>query len=152
MVWGESPLPTLSKGSLMSKVYRVSDKIHVKIGEIKVEISPLKHIQKAEVQEVLMTGKTSDAVKGAALAIKYALKNIEGVKDSTGKPYELAFGPDKYLTEDSLDDLFNLKESDNIALMCLNLLNGIPDKFTDPSTGKPLKGVSIVEEKSSRKK
>lgn len=135
----------------MSTIYRTSDRIKVKIGEITVKLSPLSYMQKNEVQTHLTSKNVDGLLKGAACAVKYAVKDIQGVQDSDGREYELEFEGDS-LSEDCLNDLFNFHESQNLTTICMTLLDGIPKQFMDLQTGKPIKGVSIVKDGKSGKK
>lgn len=132
----------------MAKIYKTTDKIPVKIGELVFEISPLSRIQKADIQALIMEGKLADA---AFLSVKYAVKSVKGLKYGQGD-YELEFDDNNNITEDSLDDLSNIEESTNLHIACISLINGIPKEFVDPDTGKKLKDVSFVENEVSKGK
>src|SRR5690606_3486695 len=80
--------------------------------------------------------------EGTALALKYAVKSISGVKDSDGKPYELKF-EGEFLSEESIDDLLNLEITDKLVLACSTLVNGVPKDFTDVN-GNKIEGVEII--------
>lgn len=134
----------------MSKIYRISDRIRLKVDDIEVAISPLSFNQKMNVQAEVLKGDSMSAMRGAALAIKYALKEISGLKCSDGDQYELEFSDD-VLSDRCLDDLFNLRVSEKLALVSLNLLQGVPDEFVDPNSGQAIEGVSMVEEASEKK-
>lgn len=100
------------------KVYKTSDKIPVKIGDIVVTISPLSRGQK---QEILSLSKNSsgileeNAFDMSALALKYSVKNIKGLKNLDGSDYNLKLDESGFVSDESIDDLFNIEE--NIKLI-----------------------------------
>jgi len=127
----------------MAIVYRTSDRIKIKVGELVVSVSPLNRYQKAKVQELTMVGKDIDA---ASTALKAGIKNIEGLEDIHNEPYKLVFDDNKELTDECIDDLMNLELAPELVNICVSLLNGIPKEFVNPVTGKKLKGVEFVKE------
>ncbi len=135
----------------MTKLYRSSDRISIKVDDITIKISPLSFHQKAEMQSLLITGNPMDIVKAAHYAVRCAVKEISGVKLHDGSQYELEFDGD-ILSEECVSDLFNIPQKDKIGLICTELLNGIPNGFLDPQTGEKLEGVSIIRSKSPAKK
>lgn len=138
----------------MSKIYRLSDRIKVKVDGLVVEISPLSLHQKAEIESDILTGSVESSMRGAANAVRYSVKDISGIEDASGNSYELEFDESgKALTQDCIDDLFNLPETQKLMLACLNLIKSIPDEFIDPNTGEAIQGVKIIKtQESSRKK
>ena len=134
----------------MEKIYRTSDRIRVKIGGLVVTISPLGFDQKSEIQALALSTSLVDGLDSAKKAVKYSVKDVEGLEDSNGA-YKIEFD-ESGVSEESLDILFNTAVSDNLAFTCLNLLKSIPKEFINPHTGKKLKGVSIVKTTSGKKK
>lgn len=133
----------------MAKIYRMSDRIKLKIDDLVVTIGPLSIHQKAAVEEV---SASSGLLKATMEAMKYAIKDIEGLTTADGSPYSLERDDDGNLTEGCLDDLFNIEQSYRISSVCLNLINNIPDEFIDLNTGKKLEGVEFVVDKESKRK
>lgn len=116
----------------MAKIYRLSDKIKVDFGGgLVVTISPLNRVQKQEIQNLVVNG---DAIEGAFKAVKYAVKGIEGIEDASGKPYKLKFDDDKTLSEEALEDLFNMEASTKLSTVCVNLLNGVGEYLPEGVT------------------
>ena len=139
----------------MARIYRTTDRISLSVDDLTIVISPLSVHQKALVEEAAKGGGTSNLLKASLEAVRYSLKDIRGVVDSDDKEYTLEFNPDGSLTDQCLDDIFNIQESTKLISIALNLVNGVPEKFYDLSTGNPLEGVSFVESKEkpkSRKK
>lgn len=136
----------------MAKIYRTTDIIHLNVDGIKFGVSPLTFEQKMEIQTQMLSGKPTDAMKAAAVAVKCALKKIEGIQDSSGNPYELQF-ENGCITDQCWDDLQNMAQSQKLTMVCLNLLSSIPEEFIDPATGKRIEGVKRIDkEKPSAKK
>lgn len=115
---------------------------------MEISIRPLTYHEKSEISQMMVDGKVG---KAAIEAVKVAVKDIKGVKDTKGNEYQLDFEGDK-LSENTIDDLMNLEHSKKLILVCLNLLSTVPEEFIDDNTGKPIEGVSIIKEKKSRKK
>lgn len=134
----------------MQKIYRLSDRIPLKIGGLTIKVGPLTFAQKADVQAELAKGSTISSMAAARKSIQYGLKEIDGLIDPQGNPYKLEI-QDGAISDVCMDELMNIKENEYLAVICLNLLNGIPDAFIDLVTGKPLEGVQIVAESSEKK-
>lgn len=128
----------------MAKIYRMSDRIRLKIDDIEVTIGPLSIHQKASVEEV---ASSAGLLKATMEAMRYAIKDIKGLKDSEGKEYELEKDDDGYLSETTLDEICNIEQSFKLSSVCLNLINAIPDEFVDPNTGQKLEGVEFIVDK-----
>lgn len=130
----------------MAKIYRRTDRVSVKIGDVTVKLAPLSSHEKAEIQQAMILGRAKgdirEATRGMVLSLKYAIKGIEGVIDSDGNPYTLKFENDQ-LTDSCVDDLLNMELTERLALICAALVKGIPDQFTD-NNGVKLEGVEIV--------
>ena len=135
----------------MAKIYKISDRIKVKVGGLTVKIGPLTFDQKAEIQALATSGDFKKSLQSAKLSVKYSVKDIDGLEDAEGNKYELSTD-EEGLSEDCLNELFNLEESEKLSMMSLGLLQGIPKQFTNPFTGEPLEGVKIVKESAGKKK
>lgn len=135
----------------MVKIYKTTDRIPVKIDSLKFSLSPLTFEQKSEIQAELLTGSPLSVVKAAKLAVKYAVKGLDGVQTADGEKYELEF-EGEVLAENCVDDLLNIDQDDKLSFVCTTLLNGIPKDFLDPNTGEKMQGVSILRKASPKKK
>lgn len=133
----------------MSKILRVSDRVNVQIDDIKLKLAPLSYLHKMEIQDFMVdaaAGNMLSAMKGAAKAIKYSVKGLEGVEQYDGKAYELVFEEDGSLKDECVDDLLNLEQSNKLMTVCAALLNGLPqNELKHPTTGEILKGISFGE-------
>ena len=103
-----------------------------------------------DVQALVLEGTAMSAMKGAALALKYSLKEIKGLESEEGE-YQLEV-ENNMVTDNCIDDLFNIEQGTKLTLVALNLLQGIPESFINPENGEPIKGVKILKGKSSGKK
>jgi len=135
----------------MTKIYKVTDKIKVDVGGLVFHISPLTFDQKSEIQALAASGDFKKSLQSAKLAVKYAVKDVDGLEDVDGNPYKLE-RDDSGVSEDSLDSLLNLQQSESLQMACLGLLQGIPKQFINPFTNEKLEGVSIVKEGAGKKK
>lgn len=130
----------------MTRIYRTTDRIPVKVDTLTVTISPLSFDQKTELQSIMMQA-TKDplfAVRGARLAIKYAVKDVQGLEDADG-PYKVTLGEDGNLTDACVDDLLNTEENPKLITLCSTLIAGVPKQVIDPMTKKPMDGISFPE-------
>lgn len=135
----------------MAKIYRTTDIIPINIDGLLVNISPLTFEQKMDIQAEILKGSPQSAMSAAALAVKSSVKSISGVENQDGSPYEVALVNNK-MSDECWNDLQNIEQAQKLIMVCLNLINGIPKDFSDPNTGKPLQGVSIVKDQSKGKK
>lgn len=134
----------------MSVVYKMSDRVKVKVDTIELTIGPLDFKVKSDIQSLFMTGKY---LEGSVLAIKNGVKEINGLKLSDGSDYKLEFDSDGKISEDSINDIFNIEEAAKINLIAVSLINGIPSgEFVDPDTGKKIEGVTFVDRPKAEKK
>lgn len=137
----------------MAKIYRKTDRIKIKIDDITVSISPMTISQKTEIQSFMNDGLIGRNLKamthGMVLMLKYGLKDISGLEDQDNKPYRLQFENDM-VTDECIEDLFNIELKDKLVNVCSALLNGIPKKIVD-HTGKELEGVQIISDKDQEK-
>ena len=132
------------------RVYRTTDIVKLKIGELEVGISPLSYAQKAEIQAQILTGNVKGAIEGARLAVKYGVKSVSGLEDADGNAYELA-KDESGLSDSAVDDLLNVEPGETLSLVCLNLIKGLPGTFVDPNTGQELKGVKVLSDNAEKK-
>lgn len=139
----------------MAKIYKSTDKIKLKLGELQISVSPLTFYQKSEIQLILQEAASKKdpmgLMKAAFVCVKYAVKEIHGVETADGSQYELEFDGD-VLSDECVNDLFSLEESEKLSLVCINLLQSRYSKFIDPNTQEILKGVEIIEKSKPEKK
>jgi hypothetical protein len=129
-------------------IYKITDRIPIVMGEVKVWISPLTFAQKAALgaATVLRGGKeVTDGFKAAMLSLKYSVKEIEGVQGADGNPYELDFESDGTLTDDCANELFQLECSPLLVKACAKMSNGLSDEIEGVTID--VKGVKSVKKK-----
>ena len=130
-------------------VYSTDDIIKINIEGLTLSVSPLTYKQKDEIQSLFINRQ---ALEGAVKAMRYAIKDIEGLKNRDGSDFKLKRKAGQ-LDDKTIDALLNAPFGTKMNLVCVSLLNGIPDQFLHPETGEPLEGVSFVESGTvSRKK
>lgn len=89
----------------------MTDRIPVRIGELTFWISPLSAGQKGILlaQGKMVSGEeTEEAMRGAALVLKFSVKGVDGCKDATGGEYKCEFDPDGCLTDDCVSEILQL--------------------------------------------
>ena len=130
----------------MSKIYKTTDRIAIKVDDITIKIGPLTFAQKSEVMAMMVKGqKESDYLllnQAILKSVSYAVKSVEGFKDSNDEDYKLKFDDSNTdcLDESSLNDLANCAYSEKILGICSKLLQGVPADFK-------IDGVEVVEKK-----
>jgi hypothetical protein len=135
----------------MAKIYRATDIIPLEIDGLVVNISPLTFEQKMDIQSEILKGDAQSAMRAAARAVKSAVKSIQGIENQDGSEYKLQMENGK-LTDTCWDDLQNIEQAQKLIMVCLSLISGIPKEFVDSNTGKPIQGVSLIQDKSKAKK
>lgn len=134
------------------KIYKATDRLSVKIGELVFKLAPLEVLHKNEIALAQKDGPLMPIF----YAMKYSLKGIEpGLKDSLGEPTELEFDADGNLTDSCLNWIFNSEESEavqKLQLVCVALINGIPKQIVYPDTKKPIEGVKILNPTKGKSK
>lgn len=134
----------------MSRIYKRSDRIVVRIDGITVRLAPLSLMQKTEIQQAMINGSTrgdlQEATRGVVLALKYSIKGMEGVEDSDGAAYKLEMDEAGDLTDECISDLFNLEMKDKLAMVCGQMVNAIPASHFTNEKNEALEGVEIVRE------
>ena len=140
------------------KIYRTTDRIPVKIGELIFKVAPLSSHQKIEILscQVSEAGTSyQNVAKATFLAVKYGVKEVEGLEYATCEDkYELKFDdPTKAaLTDDCVNELLSMEYREELVMACFAFMNKIPKEIVNPTTGKPLKGVQVLKAESTDKK
>ena len=137
----------------MTKIYRNTDRITLKVDDLFVKVAPLTLSQKAHVQQVSLDAVRKQDLKltqdSIVLVLKYAIKGITGLYNSDETPYMLEFD-NGVLTDQCAEDLLNLELKDKLTMVCMGLLSGVPSEFTD-NQNKALAGVQIIKVESEKK-
>lgn len=136
----------------MAKIYKMSDRIKIKIGDVEFKLSPLNLDQKAEITEAMSKGRRGDTksmIHGGRLLIKYSVKGVNGLQNQDGSAYSLNF-ENGILNDETSDELLNLDFAETLLMVCTNLVNKIPKEFTGID-GTKLEGVTFIKEESPEK-
>jgi hypothetical protein len=132
----------------MAKIYRTSDRIKIQIDDVVVTISPLSYHQKMDAQSDIANGQLKKDFNlmnsGIIKSLKYAIKDVKGLVDAKGKPYKLEF-IDGVLSEQCVDDIFNIELHKKLTMVCAALMSGVPSEFTDQD-GNKIEGVEIISD------
>lgn len=130
----------------MRRIYKLSDRIRIKVGDLTVILRPLTYKEKADIQSEMITssGNIRGAMDAAVNALKCALVGFEGISNADGSPY--------VYSEADFDDVLNMPESSTLTKAAMNLLNNIPKEFVDPHTAQKLQGVEFLDEVNEEKK
>lgn len=133
----------------MAIIYRITDRIEIKIDDFKIKIRPMTIAERSQVVEALSEAQKSNSVakinEASLIPIRICLKGLDGVQDSNGEPYQLQFEDDGLLTEECLSDLLSMGSQGKIAEICMGLLNGIPEKLQ-------IEGVEFAKPSAKKKK
>lgn len=103
-------------------IYRLTDRIPVKVGELTFWLSPLSTEQKGKLSSfssIVSGEKIEDALKAAAETIRMSVKQVDGLKDAQGNAYEVELGPDGLLTSECVSELTQLDGCDKIVRLAV---------------------------------
>lgn len=135
----------------MARIYRKSDRIKLKVDDVILEVAPLSHHVKTEIQQLLLSGRTEGSIKkmnqGIDLAVKHSVKSISGVYDLDGNEYKLVMEGD-VLSDESVSDLLSMSLTNKLVIICSNLAAGNNESFVNMDGGI-LDGVEIITEKKT---
>lgn len=127
-------------------IYETSDRIKLKVDTLEFEVSPLPFLVKSKIQALVIQG---DALGAAAMAMKHGIKSVKGLKKKDQSDYQLELVND-VLSDKTIDTLMNIKHSQTLITICMNLIVGMPEKQFVDAEGKALEGVSIVEDSEKK--
>ncbi len=111
-------------------------------------VTPLTFKQRAEVNGEIqkVAGQmVRNSFEMAGLAVKYALKGIEGLMDGSGTPYKLEFDKNEMVTDECLDFLVSIPDHGGTLFNACTSLSaeGVYTKLTD-NNGKIIEGVKVL--------
>lgn len=109
------------------KVYKLTDRIPVKIDGVTFMVAPLSFEQKAEIlscKKIVKGEETEDHAKMVQLSIKYSVKSVSGLQNADGSEYQLEL-VDGVLSDACISELLSLSIQGKLATACANLMNGI---------------------------
>ncbi len=114
------------------------------------ELSPLSANQKAQVT-ALVTMKAGqlmqDSLAMSILAIKLAVKGVDGLENADGTPYQLVFDSKGMLDEATVSDLMNLDRAAEVMITAsMHLVNdGVPSVLRNRATGQVMSNVEVIQ-------
>lgn len=133
----------------MIVIYDKNARIPIEIGEVKFWVSQLLVGQKSSLLDLTKNEageQKTDKYAFAFKLIKYCVKEVEGLTYYDGRDYSLSFDPDGNLSDDSVNELFQLDQSSSLIIAASHLFNKIQDldadgikidiKNTRPATSK----------------
>lgn len=132
------------------KIYRMTDRIPLKIGDVTFKLGPMSAEQKMDISGCYKTveGESVADVGAATMKVlKYSVKDVEGIEyGAGGGEYKVSFvnGCDAELTDDCVGELLTLEQKSQLVTACFAFVNEIPKQVNDPITNKKLKGVEIL--------
>jgi hypothetical protein len=109
------------------KVYRLTDRIPVKIDGVTFMVAPLSFEQKAEIlgcKKIVKGEETEDHAKMVWLSIKYSVKSVTGLQNQDGSEYVIEL-VDNSLSDATISELLSLPIQGKLATACANLMNGV---------------------------
>jgi len=135
-------------------VYRSTDRIKIKIHDVELIVKPLSYFEKSQVEGILFKEGgviRENSILALAKLIKYSIKEISGVNNLDGTPYQLSFDADGSLLESSIDELMNMGISNDLTIVLFGIRNSIPNEIVGVD-GTPLKHIQITPFDGSGKK
>lgn len=120
-------------------IYRMTDRIPIKIGGVTFQVAPLSHYQKATLLEFRKTLKGVELIDSFKLTEKVmacSIKGVDGLTLRDGSPYELKWDDSGELTTDCVAELMQV---DGFEKMIQVVQKFAFDSITDPK----LEGVEI---------
>ena len=123
----------------MITIYKLSDRIPVKIGPIEFSISPMSFQQKQEILSLvkMSSGESkADEIGMAIKTIKYSVKDVKGIHTIDGSVYQVSLDENGVLTDDCVSELMQLETNSLLIQVLASFLNGIKDP--------KIKGVEVV--------
>lgn len=150
----------------MARIYRLTDRVKVKIDDVVVVLRPLNLHQKNEIRVLFQKHQNSKdlnsdngldnstyGMQGILQTIKYTVDSVQGfVIDDDGTEYKVEKDQQGYLTDDCVNELLSSNLQQKIIAVCNNSLLQLPDENTLNEDVIP--GVQIIrdEKKSPKKK
>ena len=120
----------------MSKIFRTTDKISYKVGELEIKVSPFSVEDKIVLTEYMTKGQNNDLrsiMEGSIYALRCSIKEISGLEDAEGNPYVLQFDGNR-LTPECAEDLLNIEQSNQLIALCSSFVAGIPNRLPEGVT------------------
>ncbi len=123
----------------MALILRKTDKVKFAIDDIVVEFKPLTIHQKQAISTI------KNELDMLIQMLKYTIKNVEGLQFADGEPLKLEFDNEGFLTNDSIEYLFDIDAGTQQKLQSISvqLLKGLSTEIKG-SDGNLLEGVKYL--------
>jgi hypothetical protein len=131
------------------RIFRLSDRIPARIGEVTFWLSPLSYEQRIQLLSAKrMEGgvEVDDNAMRARLAMKFAIKDVDGVTCADGSPYAPAKDADGTISLQAVDELASLPIADKAVAACFVSMRD-PGSRQIEGVEFDLQGVKNVEKK-----
>ena len=77
--------------------------------------------------------------------VRHSLKEVEGLDDPEGNPYQLRFANDGTLEKTCVEELFSCEFSNTLQFAALKLDEvTIPTEIIHPTLGTPIEGIEVI--------
>ena len=117
------------------KIYKTTDKIAYKLGELEIKISPLSVDDKTRLTELMMKGQEkkdfTSIMESSIYALQCALKEVNGLEYNDGKKFEIEFDQNGKVKKELIDDLMNIEQTSKLIELCASFINGIPSNLPE---------------------
>lgn len=128
------------------RIYKITDKIEYKLGELSIKISPLSVEDKNILTGLMFKGQAKQDIaalmEGSLYALQCAIKEISGLENADGSEYVLQFDDNGKLTKECASELLNIDQDSKLISLCSSFINGVPSKLPE--------GISLVETKKPK--
>ena len=135
-----------TREKIVPTILSMKDRIRFKIADVEFTLKPLSTLEQSQISshKKMEAGvEIEDVLMSAFAYVKYAVKDISGVKMHNKEDYKLEFEGD-YLTDDCVSEIFTLNLGVDFfhAVQALRF-NQVDQKMTYLGTTKPLEGVEL---------
>lgn len=131
-------------------IFKTTDRIPVKMGEVTLWLSPMEFGQKVAIQGAVKMksgAEITDGFKVALLTLKFCVKEIQGLFNSDGSPFECEFEEGgNVLTDACANDLLQMDSAKSLIRAC-NSLSEAASTAEIEGVIFDLKGVKSVKKK-----
>ncbi|MDX9731065.1 MAG: hypothetical protein RBT63_04785 [Bdellovibrionales bacterium] len=118
----------------MAVIYRPTDRLKYEIGELTFTIAPLDYVQKNEIVEAIKAAQAARSVKeihdASLLALKYALKGVNGATYADGEPFDLKFDG-SLVADESVHELLNIDVAPKLLALIGAFISNVPSELPD---------------------
>ena len=127
-------------------VFRPTDRITLKIGELTLKLAPLTFRQKAKLMSFTRNSGGEETTNGLEMifqAIKYFIKDVDGLVDCEGNAIAVELDDNGELKEEYADMLLSADESPTLIQALTSFMVKISKDLTNPDTGEKIEGAQV---------